>query len=109
VSFTIEVNVVDHATYTNSNNSAIALQPMPESISPIVLEIERSIHTLSFNEKLWLMERIAQQLRSKTRASEPSILESQLADMANDPEMQAELNAIRAEFLVTEMDGLKLP
>ena len=82
---------------------------MHEFVSPTVLEIERSIHTLSFDEKLWLMERIAQHLRSKTHTFEPLIRESQLADMANDPEMQAELNAINAEFLVTEMDGLKLP
>ena len=75
------------------------------SPSPTVLEIERSIYTLSFSEKLWLVERIAQQLRSKIHAFEPSIRESQLADMANDPEIQAELNAINAEFLVTEMEG----
>jgi hypothetical protein len=81
---------------------------MPESASPTVLEIERSIHTLSFDEKLWLMERIAQQLRSRTQIFEAPTLERQLAEMANDPELQAELNAINTEFLVTEMDGLRL-
>jgi hypothetical protein len=81
---------------------------MPESVSPTVLEIERSIHTLSFDEKLWLMERIAQQLRSKNQVFEAPTLERQLAEMANDPELQAELNAINTEFLVTEMDGLRL-
>jgi hypothetical protein len=82
---------------------------MQESISPTVIEIERSIHDLSFNEKLWLMERIAQQLRSKTQALGTSTLEDQLLDMANDPEVQAELNVINAEFLVTELDGLEHP
>ena len=82
---------------------------MHEFVSPTVLEIERSICTLSFAEKLWLRERIVQHLRSKTHTFEPLIRESQLADLANDPEMQAELNAINAEFLVTERDGLKLP
>jgi hypothetical protein len=81
---------------------------MQESISPTVLEIERSIHDLSFNEKLWLMERIAQQLRAKTQASTASIRDAQLINMANDPDMQAELSAINAEFLVTELDGLEL-
>jgi hypothetical protein len=82
---------------------------MQESIPPTVIEIERSIHHLSFNEKLWLMERIAQQLRSKTQALGTSTLEDQLLDMANDPEVQAELNVINAEFLVTELDGLERP
>ena len=33
-------------------------------------------------------------------------LESQLKEMAEDPEIQSEINAINEEFLVTEMDGL---
>ena len=33
-------------------------------------------------------------------------LESQLKAMAEDPEIQSEINAINEEFLVTEMDGL---
>ena len=34
-------------------------------------------------------------------------LEKQLREMAEDPEVQVEINAINEEFLVTEMDGLK--
>lgn len=33
-------------------------------------------------------------------------LETQLREMAEDGEIQAEINAINQEFLVTEMDGL---
>jgi hypothetical protein len=55
-----------------------------------LLEIERAIATLSAREKLWLLERIARQLR------EPN--EAELFDMANDPEIQAEITAIDQEF-----------
>jgi hypothetical protein len=34
-------------------------------------------------------------------------LGKQLREMAEDPEVQVEINAINEEFLVTEMDGLK--
>jgi hypothetical protein len=71
---------------------------MPESIPPTVVEIERTIHALSFDEKLWLMERIAQQLRSTPQTVEISNLDAELAEMANDPEIQAELNLINTEF-----------
>jgi hypothetical protein len=64
-----------------------------------LLEIERVIATLSTREKLWLLERIARQLR------EPD--EAELLDMANDPEIQSEITAINQEFALTEMDGLQ--
>ena len=63
-----------------------------------LLEIERAIHQLSAREKLWLLERIARQLR------EPS--ETELLEMARDPEIQAEIVAINQEFALTEIDGL---
>jgi hypothetical protein len=64
-----------------------------------LLEIERAIASLSAREKLWLLERIARQLR------EPD--EAELSEMANDPEIQAEIAAINQEFALTEMDGLQ--
>lgn len=64
-----------------------------------LLEIERAIHQLSAKEKLWLLERIARQLR------EPD--DTELSEMASDPEIQAEIGAIAQEFAVTEMDGLQ--
>jgi hypothetical protein len=64
-----------------------------------LLEIERAIASLSAREKLWLLERIAHQLR------EPD--EAEVSEMANDPEIQAEVKAINLEFALTEMDGLQ--
>ncbi|MBI4783821.1 MAG: hypothetical protein HY785_21265 [Oscillatoriophycideae cyanobacterium NC_groundwater_1537_Pr4_S-0.65um_50_18] len=64
-----------------------------------LLKIERAIADLSAREKLWLLERIARQLR------EPD--EADLLEMANDPEIQAEITAINQEFTLTELDGLQ--
>jgi hypothetical protein len=64
-----------------------------------LLEIERAIHPLSADEKLWLLERIIQQLR------EPDAIE--LSEMAADPQIQVEIGAIEQEFALTEMDGLQ--
>ncbi|NJP10095.1 MAG: hypothetical protein HC866_11960 [Leptolyngbyaceae cyanobacterium RU_5_1] len=64
-----------------------------------LLELERAIHKLSVKEKLWLLERIARQLR------EPDAVE--LSAMASDPEIQAEIRAINQGFAMTEMDGLQ--
>ncbi len=64
-----------------------------------LLEIELAIHQLSAKEKLWLLERIARQLQ------EPD--ETELLEMASDPEIQAEMVAINREFALTEMDGLQ--
>lgn len=66
-----------------------------------LLEIERAIAALSAEEKLWLLERIARQLR------EPHAVE--LSTMAIDPEIQAEIRAMDQEFACTEMDGLQSP
>ena len=63
-----------------------------------LLDLENSISSLSFGEKLWLLERIVQQLRKMD--------EAELSEMANDPEVQAELITINDEFVFTEMDGL---
>ena len=66
-------------------------------MSPILLEIERSIRALSTDEQLWLLERIAHELRQKTQISVLPFttldIEKQLADMANDPAIQVELVA----------------
>lgn len=79
-------------------------------ISPTLLEIERSIRALSHEEQLWLLERIARNLREQTRASaQPFNSEDkleELAAMASDPDIQTEMVAINKEFAVTEMDGL---
>jgi hypothetical protein len=64
-----------------------------------LLEIEQAIATLSNREKLWLLERIARQLRE--------LDEAELSLMADDPEIQIEIAAIHQEFVLTEMDGLQ--
>ncbi|MEB3336500.1 MAG: hypothetical protein VKJ46_03490 [Leptolyngbyaceae bacterium] len=66
-------------------------------ISQKLLDLKYSISTLSSREKIWLLECIARQLRDFN--------EAELFDMANDPEVQAEIATINREFSVVEMDG----
>lgn len=78
-------------------------------ISETLLKIERSITNLSSQEKLWLLERIVRQLReeqSLTNLVSDRKLELDLSEMANDPQIQAEIAAIESEFAITELDGL---
>ncbi len=80
-------------------------------ISPTLLELERSIRTLSAEEQLWLLERIAHYLREKAHTAnkfaDAKYMENQLAAMASDSDIRAEIYAINKEFAVTEMDGLE--
>ncbi len=64
---------------------------------------------LSLPEQLWLMERLARQIRHHALPDTheaQDLLERQLATMASDPDIQRELCDIEAEFAVTEADGL---
>lgn len=78
--------------------------------SPTLSEIEKSISLLSYEEQLWLVERIIHNLRftrtSNNLSNKPHNFEEQLSQMANDPAIQEELKAIEREFAITEMDGL---
>ncbi|MCW5853602.1 MAG: hypothetical protein KIT87_26285 [Anaerolineae bacterium] len=67
--------------------------------------IEADIRQLTLAEQAWLMEQLAKSIREQTQRQEPSV-ESQLAPMAADPELQLELRLIEAEFAGTESDGL---
>ena len=58
--------------------------------------ITRSIDSLNLTEQLWLLEHIAHQIR----------IRNELAVMAQDPQIQAELSQIQQEFTVTDFDGL---
>jgi hypothetical protein len=62
-------------------------------ISPTLLEIERSIRALSLEEQLWLLERIARQVREKQHITNKFAdeISTELAAMANDPDIQAEI------------------
>jgi hypothetical protein len=72
---------------------------------PVLTQIQENIDRLSSDEQLWLIEWLAHRVREK--ASVQSVRESQLADMAADPEIQDELQKIEAEFAPAEADGLE--
>lgn len=78
--------------------------------SPTLSEIEKSISLLSYEEQLWLVERIIHNLRvtrsSTNLTDQPRSVEQQLLEMANDPAIQEELKTIDREFAMTEMDGV---
>lgn len=62
-----------------------------------LLEIERSIRTLSLEEQLWLLERIARQVREKQHIANKfadNKIFTDLVAMANDLDIQAEIPAI---------------
>ena len=77
---------------------------------PVLSQIEKTIDHLSRKEQLWLIEQLAHRLREdtiKSDAVEQATFETQLAAMAKDPEIRAELQKIDREFAVTEADGLE--
>jgi hypothetical protein len=76
--------------------------------SPALAQIEHAIPQLSYDERLWLIERLVHGLRHGFGDSRRP-LETALAEMAADPQMRRELAAIAEEFASTETDGLELP
>jgi len=64
--------------------------------SPKVQAIANSIAVLNLTDQLWLLEHIAHQIRQQ----------NELAAMAQDPHIQAEIAQIQEEFAITELDGL---
>ena len=76
--------------------------------STVLSQIERTISHLSYDEQLWLIEQLAHNLRKvESDSVEQAAFESRLAEMATDPEIQAELQEIDREFAATEADGLE--
>ncbi len=75
-------------------------------MSETLQALEQTISTLSFSEKLWLLERIAQLLRTPHPVEPEGNWDNALAEMAADPDIQAEIVHIDDEFRVAEMDGL---
>jgi hypothetical protein len=63
----------------------------------VLSELERQITQLSAEEQLWLIERVARRLRRPT-LEDQAALESELAAMAADPEIQHELRSIEKDF-----------
>jgi hypothetical protein len=86
-------------------------QEETKMISQTLVEIERSISSLSIEEQLWLLERITCRVREKTyianKLANAKYLEAEIAEMANDPDIQVEIATINQEFIVAEMDGLE--
>jgi hypothetical protein len=80
---------------------------MTSNRSLIVYELEREIAELPVDDKLWLQTQIDKQIRAAALGKSASEIESELEEMANDPEIQRELAAIELEFAATSMDGLK--
>ena len=72
----------------------------------ILSQIEAHLHQLSLVEQLWLIEHLAQRLREQLTVQ--NTVESQLAGMAADPEIQQELRRIEEEFAPAAADGLEL-
>ena len=64
-------------------------------IEPTLAQLEERIAQLPLDEQLRLIERVTQHVRE--RLQEQRILDSRLATMAADPEIQAELNRIAPE------------
>jgi hypothetical protein len=71
-------------------------------------EIEKAIQQLSYDQRLWVIERLVHGLRLWSRDARPPV-EAALAEMAADPEMRRELAQIAQEFAPAEMDGLEQP
>ena len=71
----------------------------------VLSQIEERIHQLSLAEQLWLIERLAQRLREQLIVQSP--FEQQLVAMAEDPDIQRELQRIEEEFAPAAADGLE--
>jgi hypothetical protein len=71
---------------------------------PILSELEENISRLSVDEQLLLIERVSHRIRKNISGNQD--MDTQLSEMAYDPEIQRELQEIEREFSVTEQDGL---
>lgn len=79
--------------------------------SPHLLKIQRELRALSLEELEWLLELMTIQVQERKQISNKftnvKYMKEQLAEMASDLEIQAEIASINNEFGVTEMDGLE--
>ncbi|MEH1781137.1 MAG: hypothetical protein V7K67_07370 [Nostoc sp.] len=76
-------------------------------ISPNLLEIERSILTLSVEEQLWLLESIVRKIREKEyvkdKLADVNNPEEQLEVTGSEPKIQIGTAAINDEFAISEI------
>ncbi|HKV39784.1 MAG TPA: hypothetical protein VJX67_11275 [Blastocatellia bacterium] len=80
----------------------------------VLARIEKSFKGLPVSDQLLLIERLVHQVRQDPSAEVAHMdekiaqdLDTQLALMANDPEIQRELAEIEKEFAATSADGLE--
>ena len=76
-------------------------------ISPVLLEIERSVLALSLEEQLWLLESVVRQIRQseyiKDKLPDEYNPEEQLELTASVPSIKTEFAAITDEFAISEI------
>ncbi len=76
-------------------------------ISPNLEEIERSILALPVEEQLWLLERIARQIReteyTKDKLADAKNPEEQLRVMVSQPKIPTKIAAKNDEFAISEI------
>ena len=77
---------------------------MPEP--SIVRDLEEKISRLSTAEQMQLIERVSHRIQAVNTSNK--VIDSQLREMAADPEIQKELREIESEFSPTEGDGLNV-
>ena len=73
----------------------------------ILSQIEDTFSQLSISEQLRLIERLVHRVHERTQKQNAD-LDVQLAQMAADPQIQAELAKIEEEFSNAEADGLEM-
>ena len=66
--------------------------------------IETQLPQLSNDERVWLIEHLAHQLRNPSQSDD---FRAEMEAMAKDPEIQKEIRDIQAEFAVADEDGLE--
>ena len=69
-------------------------------MSQTLEQLKTSLLALPISQQQWLLEQLGQNIAKLTS-------EQELAIMANDPHIQAEILAINEDFFETELDGLE--
>jgi hypothetical protein len=74
----------------------------------VLTQIENQLTSLTKEERLWLLEWLAHQIRLDNSKVTANInADDEMARMANDPDIQRETREIMAEFSGTELDSLE--
>jgi hypothetical protein len=71
--------------------------------NPDLVRVEAAISQLSFSEQLWLMERLTQRIRERSRFI-LSVDDREIEEMARDSAIQRELRDLEAECSIADHD-----